>query len=386
MLLHTAGARKNDEGGGRRAIKLAYLVPVRLVRLLRKPRYPEDLGGLQETAEGTLVHVHFPVIDELDQRVQVAERYVLKYYHRVFTRRALRKRGGRRGGTEETRSRISSNVDAARSTIDRRVELGGGSGTERTRRDESRRGKERSRDETARQESRRESEVEEGKKETGSYLEQLSEVGTACRKYDAVRFEALAIAGQCDVHEILIVPQVLKRGRDAALVIVPSQAKVLRIYHRYIYSPIIRNNERYLNLCRLRPLILSLNKILCLGRERLNQGTVFFISLPLPTGAFFFNWARLVARARALAQPGDGEARKYVFSSCTINRGSISLKTDNFSITIVSKRQKRNETLLQHERAPLQVRALARLDRDTGRGAPTKGRKPVAIDRNSSSW
>lgn len=65
-----------------------------------------------------------------------------------------------------------------------------------------------------------------------SYLEQFSKVGTASGEYDAMRFEALAIAGQCDVHEILIVPQVLKRCRDTALVIVPSQAKVLRIYHR----------------------------------------------------------------------------------------------------------------------------------------------------------
>lgn len=80
-----------------------------------------------------------------------------------------------------------------------------------------------------------------------SYLEQFSKIGTAGGEYNAVRFEALAIAGQCDVHEILIVPQVLKRRRYTALVIVPSQTEVLRIYHRYVYSPIIRNNNvRYL--------------------------------------------------------------------------------------------------------------------------------------------
>lgn len=84
-----------------------------------------------------------------------------------------------------------------------------------------------------------------------SYLEQFSKIGTASGKYDAVRFEAFAIAGQCDVHKIFIVPQVFKRRRYTALVIVPSQTKVLRIYHRYIYSPIIRNNVRYLNRQKL---------------------------------------------------------------------------------------------------------------------------------------
>lgn len=72
------------------------------------------------------------------------------------------------------------------------------------------------------------------------YLEQFSKIRAASGKYDAVRFEASAIAGQCDVHKILIVPQVLKCRRYTALVIVPSQTKVLRIYHRYIYSPTIR--------------------------------------------------------------------------------------------------------------------------------------------------
>lgn len=76
------------------------------------------------------------------------------------------------------------------------------------------------------------------------YLEQFSKIGAASGKYDAVRFEASAIAGQCDVHKILIVPQVLKCRRYTALVIVPSQTKVLRIYHRYIYSPTIRKEKQ----------------------------------------------------------------------------------------------------------------------------------------------
>lgn len=95
------GGRSKEEETG----MLSYLVPVCLVRLLRKPWYPEDFGGLQKTAKGTLVHVHLPVIDELHQRVQVTERYILKYYHRVFTRCALQK--GMQGRKEETFSRIS---------------------------------------------------------------------------------------------------------------------------------------------------------------------------------------------------------------------------------------------------------------------------------------
>lgn len=84
----------------------AYLVPVRLVRLLREPRYPEDLCGLQEAAKGTLMHVHLPVIDELHQRVQVAERYILKYYHRVFARGALQN-GDQRGRRRRRRDNFS---------------------------------------------------------------------------------------------------------------------------------------------------------------------------------------------------------------------------------------------------------------------------------------
>lgn len=93
----TIAREENSKENDRRN---AYLVPVCLVGLLRKSRYPEDFGSLQKTAKGTLMHVHFPVIDELHQSVQVAERYVLKYYHRVFTRCALQK--GKQGGKEET--------------------------------------------------------------------------------------------------------------------------------------------------------------------------------------------------------------------------------------------------------------------------------------------
>jgi len=55
-----------------------------------------------------------------------------------------------------------------------------------------------------------------------------------------MRFEALAIAGQRHVHKVLIVPQILKGRCYAALVIVPSQAEVLCIYHRCAYSPATR--------------------------------------------------------------------------------------------------------------------------------------------------
>lgn len=57
-----------------------------------------------------------------------------------------------------------------------------------------------------------------------------------------MRFQALAVAGQRHVHEVLIVPQIFKRRGYAALVIVPSQTKMLCIYHRCVYSPAIKSN------------------------------------------------------------------------------------------------------------------------------------------------
>lgn len=160
----------------------AYLVPVCLVGLLRKSRYPEDFGSLQKTAKGTLMHVHFPVIDELHQSVQIAERYVLKYYHRVFTRCALQK--GKQEGKEETFS--CNGYTLTLHSIHRwygdnkecRVTRWIGAKSRNTESDTM----------------------------SMSYLEQFSKIGTACGKYDAVRFEAFAIAGQCDVHKIFIVP------------------------------------------------------------------------------------------------------------------------------------------------------------------------------------
>lgn len=46
-----------------------YLVSVGLVGLLRETGHPQDLCGLQETTERTLVHVHLAVINKLHQGV-----------------------------------------------------------------------------------------------------------------------------------------------------------------------------------------------------------------------------------------------------------------------------------------------------------------------------
>ena len=59
-------------------------------------------------------------------------------------------------------------------------------------------------------------------------------------------FETLAIAGQCDVDEILVISQVFKCRSNAALVIIPSQAEVLRIYHRYVYSPENKQTTKFI--------------------------------------------------------------------------------------------------------------------------------------------
>lgn len=62
-------------------------------------------------------------------------------------------------------------------------------------------------------------------------------------------FETLAIACQRDVHEILVISQIFECRCDAALVIIPSQAKVLRIYHRYAYSPRTESARGTSNKC-----------------------------------------------------------------------------------------------------------------------------------------
>lgn len=43
--------------------------------------------------------------------------------------------------------------------------------------------------------------------------------------------QTLAVAGQCDVHEILVIAKVLEGAGDAALVVVPTQAEMLCVHH-----------------------------------------------------------------------------------------------------------------------------------------------------------
>ena len=68
----------------------AHLIPVGLIGLLRESGHPEDLGGFQEATERALMDVHFAVVDELHQGVQIAKCYILQYYHRVLARCALK--------------------------------------------------------------------------------------------------------------------------------------------------------------------------------------------------------------------------------------------------------------------------------------------------------
>lgn len=46
-----------------------------------------------------------------------------------------------------------------------------------------------------------------------------------------MRLQTASIAGQCDIDKVLIVAQILKGRRDAALVVVPTETKVLCICH-----------------------------------------------------------------------------------------------------------------------------------------------------------
>lgn len=80
-------------------------------------------------------------------------------------------------------------------------------------------------------------------REKRPYLEQLPKIRTASGEHDPMSLEAFAIAGQCDVDEILIVSQIFESRSYAALVIVPSQAEVLCIYHRYDCWTCNKNGE-----------------------------------------------------------------------------------------------------------------------------------------------
>lgn len=44
-------------------------------------------------------------------------------------------------------------------------------------------------------------------------------------------FEALPVAGERDVDEVLVVPKVLEGAGDAALVVVPAETEVLCVHH-----------------------------------------------------------------------------------------------------------------------------------------------------------
>lgn len=64
-----------------------------------------------------------------------------------------------------------------------------------------------------------------------SHLQQFPEVWAARRQHDAMCFQAATIAGECDVDEVLVIAQILERRGDAALVVVPSETKVLGVGH-----------------------------------------------------------------------------------------------------------------------------------------------------------
>lgn len=46
-----------------------------------------------------------------------------------------------------------------------------------------------------------------------------------------MRLQTLAITGEGDVHEVLVITKVLEGACDAALVVVPAQAEMLCVHH-----------------------------------------------------------------------------------------------------------------------------------------------------------
>lgn len=63
------------------------------------------------------------------------------------------------------------------------------------------------------------------------YLEQFPEVGATGGQDDPVRLETFTIAREGDIDKVLVIPQIFKGGRYAALIVVPAQAKMLRVHH-----------------------------------------------------------------------------------------------------------------------------------------------------------
>lgn len=63
--------------------------------------------------------------------------------------------------------------------------------------------------------------------ERRTYFEELLEVGAAGRQDHLVGLQALSLARQCHVYEILIVSQRLELRRYVRLEIVPSQTELL---------------------------------------------------------------------------------------------------------------------------------------------------------------
>lgn len=57
--------------------------------LLRQSGHSQHLSRFQEGAERSLVHVHFAVVDELDQCVEICECHILEYDHWMLAGCAL---------------------------------------------------------------------------------------------------------------------------------------------------------------------------------------------------------------------------------------------------------------------------------------------------------
>ena len=65
----------------------------------------------------------------------------------------------------------------------------------------------------------------------GVLLQQSFEVGAAGRENHFVSLGALAVTGEGDVTEGLLIPQVLEGGHHVGLEVVPTEAKLLLIIH-----------------------------------------------------------------------------------------------------------------------------------------------------------
>lgn len=147
------------------------------VRHLREALDLQHLGGLDDVRQPLLGHVHLAVVHEVDEGFQVAVSDILQDHYRVLAR--VQDEQGLEGGGQVDREK-----DCVSQSAQRVCELSVKEGT-------------------------------------------CLEICAASGQDDFVRLQLVALRGQCDIHQVLIVQQGGEDGYEVRLVIVPPQTELL---------------------------------------------------------------------------------------------------------------------------------------------------------------